>query len=181
MLPVRKVVRQQIRPVRAVKSAHTPAEAHSALRATVEWMARRTPVPLSEEVSARMAGYRQRDTKPELRLRSALHRQGLRFYVDRAPLPAMRRRADVVFPRTRVAIYVHGCFWHGCPEHGSWPKNNARWWREKIQATQARDRDTVETLRRVEWAVVEVWEHERPHEAAQRIAKLVRSRRKELA
>jgi DNA mismatch endonuclease (patch repair protein) len=140
-------------------------------------MAQRTPLPLNEGVSIRMGGYRQRDTKPELELRSALHRRGLRFYVDRAPLPVTRRRADVVFPRVRVAVYVHGCFWHGCPEHASWPTNNAHWWREKIEANRARDRDTVGRLEQAGWAAIEVWEHEQPDDAAQLIAEIVRCRR----
>lgn len=124
-----------------------------------------------------MARYRQRDTKPEVELRSALHRRGLRFYVDRAPLPTMRRRADVLFPTARVAVYVHGCFWHGCPDHASWPKNNAGWWREKIRGTQARDRDTVAALSEAGWVGIEVWEHEEPESAADRVAALVNSRR----
>jgi DNA mismatch endonuclease (patch repair protein) len=107
-----------------------------------------------------MQAVRRRDTKPELRLRKELHRRGLRFYVDRAPLPKMRRRADLVFPRKKVAVYVDGCFWHGCPIHGTWPKNNADWWRQKIQGNQARDRDTDRKLADAGWTVVRVWEHE---------------------
>ncbi len=120
-----------------------------------------------------MAKYGQRDTKPELALRRALHALGLRYFVDRAPLSEMRRRADLVFPRARVAVYVHGCFWHGCPEHGTWPANNAEWWRKKIEANQARDLDTAQRLRDAGWEPVEVWEHEDPAEAAQRIFELV--------
>jgi DNA mismatch endonuclease (patch repair protein) len=107
-----------------------------------------------------MQAVRRRDTKPELLLRKELHRRGLRFYVDRAPLPKMRRRADLVFPRKKVAVYVDGCFWHGCPIHGTWPKNNADWWRQKIQGNQARDRDTDRKLADAGWTVVRVWEHE---------------------
>jgi DNA mismatch endonuclease (patch repair protein) len=124
-----------------------------------------------------MAAYRQRDTKPELDLRSALHRRGLRFNVNRAPIPAIRRRADVLFPRARVAVYVHGCFWHGCFEHASWPKNNADWWRRKIEANRARDRDTLRRLEDAGWAGIEIWEHEAPEEAAGRIQQLVLERR----
>lgn len=72
----------------------------------------------------------------------------------------MRRRADLVFPRKQVAVYVDGCFWHGCPVHGTWPKNNAEWWRQKIQGNQARDRDTDRQLRDAGWTIVRVWEHE---------------------
>lgn len=122
-----------------------------------------------------MQAVRRRDTKPELLLRSALHRRGLRFYVDRAPLPKMRRRADLVFPRKRVAVYVDGCFWHGCPVHGTWPKNNADWWRAKIERNQARDRDTDRQLADAGWAVVRVWEHEGP-EAADRVAEVIEGR-----
>jgi DNA mismatch endonuclease (patch repair protein) len=107
-----------------------------------------------------MQAVKRRDTKPELVLRSELHRRGLRFFVDRAPLPGIRRRADLVFPRKRVAVYVDGCFWHGCPIHGTWPKNNAAWWREKIETNQARDRDTDRRLEEAGWIVVRVWEHE---------------------
>lgn len=140
-------------------------------------MAHSRPRPLTPDISTRMAGYRQRDTKPERELRSELHRRGLRFFVNRAPLPEMRRRADVVFPRARVAVYVHGCFWHGCAEHGTWPKSNAAWWREKIRGNQARDRDTVQQLVDAGWVAIEVWEHEAPSAAATRIAELVRDRR----
>lgn len=79
---------------------------------------RGTPSASSPAALRRMQSARQRDTKPELMLRSALHRRGLRFFVNRAPLPTLRRRADVVFPRLRVAVYVDGCFWHSCPIHG---------------------------------------------------------------
>lgn len=113
---------------------------------------------------------RQRDTKPELALRSALHRRGLRFFVDRAPLPTTRRRADVVFPRLRVAVYVDGCFWHNCPIHGTSPQANAAWWREKLDRNRRRDDETNHMLDAAGWTVVRVWEHESIHEAADRIA-----------
>ena len=80
----------------------------------------------------------RRDTAPELALRSMLHRAGFRFRVD-YPVAGTRRRADLAFPRLRLAVFVDGCFWHGCPEHGTWPKANAQWWREKITANQARE------------------------------------------
>jgi DNA mismatch endonuclease (patch repair protein) len=106
-----------------------------------------------------MQAVKRRDTKPELQIRSDLHRRGFRFFTDRAPLPGVRRRADIVFPRKRVAVYVDGCFWHGCPTHGTWPDNND-WWRQKIEANQARDRDTDRQLRDAGWVVVRVWEHD---------------------
>jgi DNA mismatch endonuclease (patch repair protein) len=98
-------------------------------------------------------------------LRRELHRRGRRFYVDRAPTPG-RRRADIVFPRAKVAVFVDGCFWHSCPLHASSPKNNAEWWREKLAANARRDRDTDAALTAAGWTVVRVWEHETPGTAA---------------
>jgi DNA mismatch endonuclease (patch repair protein) len=115
----------------------------------------------------------QRDTPSELALRSALHRRGLRFYVDRAPIAGRRRRADVVFPRARVAVYVDGCFWHSCPEHGTSPRANATWWRAKLERNRQRDRDTDRSLREAGWIVVRVWEHEDVDDAAERVAAAV--------
>jgi DNA mismatch endonuclease (patch repair protein) len=124
-----------------------------------------------------MQSARQRDTKPELELRSALHRRGLRYFVNRAPLPTIRRRADIVFPRLRVAVYVDGCFWHGCPLHGTWPKANADWWREKIERNRERDRDTNARLDTAGWHVIRIWEHESMDAAAKHIATFIASRR----
>lgn len=111
----------------------------------------------------------RRDTKPELALRRELHRRGRRFFVDRPPLAGLRRRADLVFPRRRVAVYVDGCFWHSCPVHATHPKNNADWWAQKLAANVARDRDTDERLTAAGWTVVRVWEHEDPTAAADRV------------
>jgi DNA mismatch endonuclease, patch repair protein len=134
---------------------------------------RNTPPASSADALLRMTSQRQRDTKGELELRSLLHRRGLRFRVH-ALLPGLRRRSDIVFTRARVAVFVDGCFWHGCPEHGSWPKQNANWWREKIEANQRRDRDTDARLKASGWTVVRVWEHDDPTRAADRIAEIVR-------
>jgi DNA mismatch endonuclease, patch repair protein len=120
-----------------------------------------------------MRSQRQRDTKGELELRSLLHRRGLRFRVH-ALLPGLRRRSDIVFTRARVVVFVDGCFWHGCHEHGTWPKENADWWREKIEANQRRDRDTDARLTAAGWTVIRVWEHEDPTQAADQIVEVVR-------
>lgn len=119
-----------------------------------------TPVPASASVRARMREQRRRDTAPELALRRELHRRGRRYRVDRAPLPGLRRRADLVFPTARVAVFVDGCFWHCCPVHGTRPKNNASWWAAKLDTNVARDRDTDTRLADAGWRVVRVWEHE---------------------
>lgn len=113
-----------------------------------------------------MQSTRRRDTAPELVLRRELHRRGKRFRVDRSPLDGMRRRADIVFPRQRVAVYIDGCFWHACPAHGTMPRNNAVWWAVKLAQNQARDRDTDRQLREAGWQAVRIWEHVSASEAA---------------
>ena len=126
-----------------------------------------------------MKRQRQRDTAPELALRSLLHRHGLRFRVNYR-LPHLRRSADLVFPSERVAVFVDGCFWHGCPEHATWPKENADWWRAKIEGNRRRDEDTDRRLVDAGWQVVRVWEHEEPETAATRVSALVRARQQKV-
>jgi DNA mismatch endonuclease (patch repair protein) len=123
-----------------------------------------------------MANTRGRDTTSELALRRAVHALGLRYRVDVRPVPSIRRRADLVFTRATVAVFLDGCFWHGCPEHISWPRRNAAYWRSKIEANQRRDLETDRLLRAGGWTVVRVWEHEVPSEAAHQIARVVRGR-----
>lgn len=113
-----------------------------------------------------MRSTRRRDTKPELALRRELHRRGRRYYVDRPPLPGIRRRADLVFPRHRLAVYVDGCFWHSCPIHATTPQTNTGWWQAKLDTNEARDRDTDRRLREAGWTPVRVWEHLEASEAA---------------
>ncbi len=119
----------------------------------------------------------QRDTQPELLLRKALTRKGLRYRVDYAPVKEIRSKPDVVFPGVKVACFVHGCFWHGCPEHQRKTKSNTKWWADKIAANKKRDVETTAALEAAGWTVVRVWEHERPDEAAERIAALVETAR----
>jgi DNA mismatch endonuclease (patch repair protein) len=133
------------------------------------------PEASSPSVRRRMQTAPRRDTHCELALRSALHRLGLRYRVDRK-LPGLRRRADLTFVRARVAVFVDGCFWHGCPRHVTWPKANAEWWRAKLEMNRRRDADTSRQLRRAGWRVVRVWEHELPARAAVRVARTVRRR-----
>lgn len=119
--------------------------------------------------SARLSAQRRRDTAPEMALRRELHRRGYRYFVDRAPLRGERRRADLVFPRRKIAVYVDGCFWHSCPQHATRPKNNADWWADKLAGNVRRDRDTDERLAAAGWTVIRVWEHEDAVVAAQRV------------
>lgn len=133
--------------------------------------------PSSAAKSALMASVRRRDTKPEVEIRRVLHARGHRFRVDRAVLPDRRRRADIVFGPARVVVFVDGCFWHGCPQHATWPKANEEFWREKIETNRRRDRDTDERLSALGWEVIRVWEHEPPAVAADKIDAVVRARR----
>lgn len=134
------------------------------------------PKASSAAVRRRMQSTPQRDTPAELRIRKLLHAMGLRYSVDAKPLDDSPRRADVVFRRAKVTVFVDGCFWHGCPEHGTWPRANEQFWRAKILANIERDADTNQRLRDHGWLVIRVWEHEDPDPAAKRIARRVRSR-----
>lgn len=121
---------------------------------------------------------RTRDTVPELAVRRLLHSWGYRYRVDAQPLPGLRRRADLVFRPAKVAVFVDGCYWHGCPVHGQRQhRANADFWREKIDRNQARDRDTDQALADAGWIVIRVWEHEMAHEVAALVAATVTARR----
>lgn len=119
----------------------------------------------------------QRDNARERALRAELHRRGLRFRLHRKLIEGSRRTVDITFSITRIAVFLDGCFWHGCPEHGTWPKNNAVWWRAKIETNVERDRDTDRRLRNTGWTVIRIWEHEDIVEAADRIERIVRDAR----
>ncbi|MDX9720046.1 MAG: very short patch repair endonuclease [Myxococcota bacterium] len=133
--------------------------------------------PCLPETSLRMRRVRQKDTSAEAALRRVLFARGLRYRLQVRVLSKPRRVADLAFIGARVAVFVDGCFWHGCPVHATWPKNNAEFWRAKILANQQRDLDTNTRLRAEGWEVVRVWAHEEPDLAAARIEEIVRSRR----
>ena len=125
-----------------------------------------------------MQGNRRRDTRPELAVRSAAHRRGLRFRVAARPLPDVPRTADLVFRPARVAVFVDGCFWHGCQQHLRLPARNADYWTAKIDRNRRRDADTDERLQAAGWLPVHVWEHDDPAAAAEVIEQAVRQRRR---
>jgi DNA mismatch endonuclease (patch repair protein) len=129
--------------------------------------------PSSLEASRRMAKVRQTGTGAEVELRRELYRSGLRYRVGHVVMQRPRRVADIAFPGLKIAVFVDGCFWHGCPEHASWPKQNAEFWRHKIETNRSRDADTDERLEAIGWKVVRVWEHESPVTAAEMISRLV--------
>lgn len=120
---------------------------------------------------------RVKDTQPEILLRRALTARGLRYRLQRRLLEDKRRKTDIVFPGSRVAVDVRGCFWHGCPEHCRRGTANAAWWDAKLQGNMARDQETERRLEAAGWLVMVVWEHDDPEEAADRIKVAVDSRR----
>jgi DNA mismatch endonuclease, patch repair protein len=134
------------------------------------------PEASSEAARNRMLAAKARDTEPELELRSALEEQGMIFQVDVRPGKETRRRADILFDDARLIVFVDGCFWHGCPIHGTWPKQNAEFWRNKIETNQRRDKETNERLTAAGWHVIRVWEHQDMNAAAKLIAHIVETR-----
>lgn len=113
------------------------------------------------ETRRRMQSVRVRDTAAELRIRQELFCRGLRYRVDYSvPGTSSRRRVDIAFTRVRVAVFIDGCFWHSCPEHGTLPKSNTAWWAAKLESVVTRDRDSDQLLGRVGWSPFRFWEHE---------------------
>lgn len=125
------------------------------------------PQASSEHVRQFMSKQRTENTTPEVQLRKCLHALGVRFRLHRRSLPGT---PDIVLPRLKLAIFVDGCFWHGCPEHGNLPKSNREWWRKKLRANAERDRKVESQLRDAGWEPLRVWEHEDPVEVAESIA-----------
>lgn len=135
------------------------------------------PFPSSPSVSFRMQRNRSSDTSPERALRSALHLRGHRFrkqYKIETSIGAVR--PDIVFPGKRVAVFVDGCFWHFCPEHGEIPEANRSYWEPKFARTTRRDRLVTRTLSEAGWIVIRVWEHETIEEAVEKVESRLGSR-----
>jgi DNA mismatch endonuclease (patch repair protein) len=129
------------------------------------------PPAIDPAVSARMSNTRGRDTAAEMAVRRELHRMGLRYRVNYRPVPGFRRTADIVFTRQRIAVLIDGCFWHACPDHyrpatGS----RSRFWADKIEGNQRRDRETSAAFGAAGWIVLRFWEHEDPVTVADRIS-----------
>ena len=134
------------------------------------------PRPLDEAVSYRMRQNKKRDTRPEMALRSELHGRGARFRVNlRVHADGISVRPDVVFTRKKVAVFVDGCFWHGCPQHGNMPRRNADYWRQKLERNARRDALVTESLSADAWRVVRVWEQEPVSNAADVVMQVVGS------
>jgi DNA mismatch endonuclease, patch repair protein len=123
----------------------------------------------SEAVRRSMTANRPRNTRLEVEFRSALHAAGLRFRKHLRPLAALRCEPDIVFTRVRLAVFMDGCWWHSCPEHGQVPKANRAWWTDKLDATRSRDARNDELLRAAGWSVLRIWEHEPMQHAVERV------------
>lgn len=121
-----------------------------------------------------MRGNRSRDTRPEMAVRSAVHRRGLRYKVSARPLTGLRRSADLVFVKARVAVFVDGCYWHGCPEHYVPSITNREYWAEKISRNRDRDADTDARLVAAGWRPIRVWAHDDPEKVADLILQVIR-------
>lgn len=134
------------------------------------------PIASSPAVAARMSRQASRDTAQELAVRRLLHAGGLRYRVH-VPVPGMSRRTvDILFSRVKIAVFLDGCFWHGCPQHATHPQANKEWWRAKLERNVARDRETTDHLVAAGWTVLRFWEHEAPEAIAQRVHAEVRAK-----
>lgn len=142
-------------------------------------MSARVKTPKSRSIAVRnvMRANKGSDTGPELRLRSLVHKSGLRYSINVRPAHEINRRADIVFRSAKVAVFVNGCFWHGCPRHYVTPKSNKQFWSEKVRKNRQRDTETKKLLRKRGWKVLVLWEHQDLSKCAATIVCEVRSRR----
>jgi DNA mismatch endonuclease (patch repair protein) len=126
------------------------------------------PAPSNASVSAVMRANKRENTRPEVAVRSILHRQGHRFRKHiRIDAGEVRVRPDVAFTRQKLAVFIDGCFWHGCPDHGNAPRANATYWRWKLARNKSRDIRVDTALRQAGWTVLRLWEHVPAEEAAE--------------
>ncbi len=136
------------------------------------------PEPRDEAATKIGKANRRTGTKPEIRLRSALHRRGHRFRKDHLlRVGTVRVRPDVVFTRWKVAVFVDGCFWHGCPDHQHVPKSNRDYWVPKLAANVERDRGVDAALIDAGWIVLRIWEHDEVADAVAQVEAAVDERR----
>jgi len=130
----------------------------------------------SEGTRRSMLSNKARDTKPELAVRRALHAAGFRYRVDVRPSLELRTRADIVFTRQKIAVFIDGCFWQGCPVHATRPKRNSDYWVPKLQRNMERDLETTARLEALGWTVLRFWEHEEVGTTVETVATTWRAR-----
>ncbi|MGP3707806.1 very short patch repair endonuclease [Gordonia paraffinivorans] len=135
------------------------------------------PSPSSPAVRSRMSRQKSRDTAPEIAVRRRLHARGIRYRIDVRLESDMRTRADIAWRSLQLAVFIDGCFWHGCPEHATRPAANRDWWANKLETNVARDRRTDEALRERGWVVRRFWEHQDPGEISEEIIQTIRELR----
>jgi DNA mismatch endonuclease (patch repair protein) len=137
------------------------------------------PTPPPSSSTSSMRSNKRRDTGPEMRLRRALHASGYRYRVDMAVnVPGRRVRADVVFTRPKLAVFIDGCFWHSCPQHGRMPSDPTGYWHAKLQRNVERDRAIDIALRAADWKVLRIWEHVPVDKALTQVTDAIRSSRR---
>lgn len=136
-----------------------------------------TQTVVSEQRSRNMAAVRRSDTKPELQVRSMLHRRGFRYRKD-YPVRVDGRlaRPDIAFTRSKVAVFIDGCFWHRCPQHGQIPVTNRAFWQNKLDRNAARDREQTSALEAAGWTVLRIWGHVRTEDAVATIVQTIERR-----
>jgi DNA mismatch endonuclease (patch repair protein) len=158
----------------AIGEALLPALRVAAEQTAVPVIGRRVstaiPVAPSADVRRRMQATRQRGTKPEQAFKLVFDSHGWSYLEDVAPVAGLRSRPDFVFTGPRLAVYIDGCFWHSCPEHGTMPKRNQAWWADKLEANRRRDAEANRRLHEAGWTVVRFWAHDDPERAAGQLA-----------
>jgi DNA mismatch endonuclease, patch repair protein len=140
------------------------------------WIAPPGSWATSDATRRSMQGNRNRDTRPEMAVRSAAHALGLRYRVAARPVTGVRRSADLVFRSRRVAVFIDGCFWHGCPDHFVMPRTNVDYWTAKIGRNRERDVETDALLAEAGWSVVRLWEHDDPWRGAEQVRAVLAGR-----
>lgn len=140
-------------------------------------MAKRNSHPKASSITVkhRMQAQPRLNTSCEMAIRRLLFSEGVRYRVHSRPISSLRREADIVFRKMKIAVFIDGCFWHGCPQHKKVIKTHRLWWERKISKTKERDMDTDEKLQSFGWTVIRIWEHENPEEAAGRILKALKT------
>ncbi|WP_168707327.1 very short patch repair endonuclease [Gordonia paraffinivorans] len=120
-----------------------------------------------------MSRQKSKNTAPEIAVRRCLHERGFRYRIDVKLEPDLRTRADLAWKGLKLAVFIDGCFWHGCPEHATRPAANREWWAKKLDTNIARDRRTDDALRSRGWVVRRFWEHQTPEEIADKIVETI--------